>query len=159
MPDSAPNPDGAGDAWAPKNAASTRRAMSRASPRPTTAAAAGSESSASSRETMVNPATFVGVSARVRSEPETPRSRRTLPLPGMLAEALAAHLAAHPPGSDGTLFTTRTGQPYRHDYYGSIIFAKAVRDAGLPAGTTSRGGEASRPAPVIRRSGRRSARG
>ncbi len=97
--------------------------------------------------------------ARVRSEPETPRSRRTLPLPGMVAEALAAHLAAHPPGSDGTLFTTRTGQPYRHDYYGSIIFAKAVRDAGLPAGTTSRGGEASRPAPVIRRSGRRSARG
>lgn len=75
--------------------------------------------------------------ARVRSEPKTPLSRRTLPLPAIVAEALAQHIAAYPSGDDGTLFTTRTGQPYRHDYYGSIIFAKAVHAAGLPPGTTS----------------------
>jgi len=75
--------------------------------------------------------------SKVRSDPKTPRSRRTVPLPQVVAEALAQHIAAFPPGEDGTLFTTRTGDPYRHDYYGTIIFQKAVARAGLPAGTTS----------------------
>jgi integrase len=75
--------------------------------------------------------------SKVRSEPKTPRSRRTVPLPQMVAEALAEHIAAFPPGGDGTLFTTRTDEPYRHDYYGTIIFQKAVARAGLAAGTTS----------------------
>ncbi len=35
------------------------------------------------------------------------------------------------------LFTTRSGAVYRHDYYGTRIFAAAVARAGLPAGTTS----------------------
>ena len=69
--------------------------------------------------------------------PKTPRSRRTLPLPTVVADALAAHRAAFTPAGDGTLFTTRTGAPYRHDYYGSIIFSAAVRRAELPQGTTS----------------------
>ncbi len=75
--------------------------------------------------------------AKTRSEPKTPRSRRTLPLPAMVADALAAHLAAFPPSADGTIFTTREDQPYQHHYYGSIIFSKAVRSAELPASTTS----------------------
>jgi integrase len=75
--------------------------------------------------------------AKVRSDPKTPRSRRTVPLPQVVADALAAHLAEFPPGEDGSLFTTRTGAVYRHDYYGSQIFAKAVVRAGLPAATTS----------------------
>ncbi|MCW2960259.1 MAG: integrase family protein [Thermoleophilia bacterium] len=75
--------------------------------------------------------------AKTRSEPKTPRSRRTVPLPQVVADALAAHVAALPPAEDGTIFTTRTGTPYRHDYYGSIIFAAAVKKAKLPAGTTS----------------------
>lgn len=74
---------------------------------------------------------------RVRSVPKTPRSRRTIPLPAIVGDALAAHLRRCPAGEDGSLFTTRTGGPYRHDYYGSIIFGAAVRRAGLPAGTTS----------------------
>lgn len=74
---------------------------------------------------------------RTRSEPKTPRSRRTLPLPAVVADALAAHMATLPPAQDGTLFYTRTGQPYRHDYYGSIIFQEAVKSAGLAKGTTS----------------------
>jgi integrase len=64
-------------------------------------------------------------------------SRRTLPLPGVVADALAAHIAEYPPGEDGSLFTTATGVLYRHEDYGSRIFARAVREAGLPVGTTS----------------------
>ncbi len=75
--------------------------------------------------------------AKVRSDPKTPRSRRTVPLPQVVADELAAHLAEFPPGEDGSLFTTRTGAVYRHDYYGAQIFAAAVKRAGLPAGTTS----------------------
>lgn len=74
---------------------------------------------------------------KTHSDAKTPRSRRTLPLPAVVAEALAAHMAAFPPAEDGTLFTTRTGRPYRHDYYESMIFAAAVRRADLTPGTTS----------------------
>jgi len=75
--------------------------------------------------------------ARVRSEPKTPRSRRTLPLPAVVGEALAAHMAAFPPAADGTLFTTREGRPLTHSFYGTATFSKAVAKAGLPVGTTS----------------------
>ncbi len=47
------------------------------------------------------------------------------------------HLAEFPPVEDGTVFTTRFGTPYRHDYYGTRIFKEAVAKAGLPTGTTS----------------------
>jgi integrase len=72
-----------------------------------------------------------------RVVPKTPRSRRTLPLPGVVAEALAAHMAAYQPADDGSLFTTAAGTMYRHEHYGSRIFANAARMAGLPPGTTS----------------------
>src|SRR3954470_24061549 len=76
--------------------------------------------------------------AKVRSEPKTPRSRRTVPLPQVVAEALAEHVATFPPAADGTLFTTGTGAPYRHDHYGGAqIFRAAVKRAGLPQGTSS----------------------
>lgn len=81
--------------------------------------------------------TQIAPGAKVRSDPKTPRSKRTLPLPTMVAQALAEHIAAWPPAEDGSLFYTRTGAVYRHDYYGSMILAKAVRGAGLPEGTTS----------------------
>jgi integrase len=74
---------------------------------------------------------------RVRSAPKTPRSRRTLPLPQVVANALAAHIAEFPPLADGTLFGSRFGLPYRHDRYGTQIFKAAVAKAGLPPGTTS----------------------
>ena len=72
-----------------------------------------------------------------RSAPKTRRSTRTVPLPQVVAEALSIHLEGFPPGDDGTLFTTRFGTPYRHDYYGTRIFSEAVAKAGLPASTTS----------------------
>jgi integrase len=72
-----------------------------------------------------------------RTAPKTPRSRRTLPLPGVVADALAAHVTEYPPAEDGSIFTTVAGFLFRHEHYGSRIFATAVRRAGLPAGTTS----------------------
>jgi integrase len=81
--------------------------------------------------------TQIAPGAKVRSDPKTPRSKRTLPLPAMVADALAAHMVAYPPAEDGSLFSTRFGAVYRHDYYGSQILARAVVKAGLPKGTTS----------------------
>jgi integrase len=75
--------------------------------------------------------------SKVRSEPKTPRSRRVVPLPDVVRDAVAAHVEVYPPGPDGSLFTTRFGAPYRHDYYGAQIFIRATRRAGLPPGTTT----------------------
>lgn len=74
---------------------------------------------------------------RTRSVPKTPRSRRTIPLPAVVANALAAHIQRFPAAPDGTLFTTRFDLPYRHDYYGSHIFKKAIVTASLPVDTTT----------------------
>ena len=57
--------------------------------------------------------------------------------PQVVADALAAHIATYPPGPDGSIFTTRTGAVYRHDYYGAVIFKAAVRRAGLPESITT----------------------
>lgn len=72
-----------------------------------------------------------------RGRLKTPKSRRTLPLPTMVAEGLAVHMAEYPPGEDGLLFATRFGKPYAHSYYGTQIFQVAVRAAGLPEGTST----------------------
>jgi integrase len=74
---------------------------------------------------------------KTRSAPKTRRSTRTVPLPQVVAEALSRHIEEFAPAEDGTLFTTRFGTPYRHDYYGSQIFARAVASASLPKSTTS----------------------
>ena len=75
--------------------------------------------------------------SKIRTDPKTPKSRRTLPLPTVVAEALAAHIERHPPLEDGTLFVTRQRSAYRHDHYGTTLFKAAVAKAGLPEGTTS----------------------
>ena len=71
-----------------------------------------------------------------RVPPKTPRSKRTLPLPVTVADALARHIAAFPPADDGSLFTTEAGYLYRQEHYGARIFRPAVRAAGLPDGST-----------------------
>lgn len=73
---------------------------------------------------------------RERVPPKTPRSRRTIPLPTVVAEALAEHIRDFPPAPNGLLFHTSTGLPIHHEYYTSHVFAPAVARAGLPAGTT-----------------------
>ncbi len=74
---------------------------------------------------------------RERVPPKTRRSRRTVPLPDVVAEALAGHLRAHPPTVSGLLFHTRGGLPLAHDWYANKVFAAAAARAGLPAGTTT----------------------
>jgi integrase len=74
---------------------------------------------------------------RERVPPKTPRSRRTIPLPDVVAEALAEHIREFPPAANGLLFHTANGTPYRHDYYGVKVFAVAVVKAGLPDGTST----------------------
>jgi integrase len=75
---------------------------------------------------------------RRRVPPKTPRSCRTLPLPGFVADTLAAHIAAFPPLDDGSLFSDATsGRPWRADYSGTRVLGKARRAAGLPTATSS----------------------
>lgn len=81
--------------------------------------------------------TQIAPGERTRTDPKTRSSRRSVPLPQVVAETLAEHMRAFPPVADGTLFTTRSGRPYSHAHYGGQIFRAAVRAAGLPKGTTS----------------------
>jgi integrase len=75
--------------------------------------------------------------SKIRSEPKTPRSKRSIPAPQVVLETLAEHLAHYPSGQDGSLFTTTAGGPLGHMYYGHDLFRRAVASAGLPARTTS----------------------
>lgn len=81
---------------------------------------------------------------RARVEPKTPRSRRTVPLPRIVAEQLAAHIAAYPPlAADGLLFYGTNEQPWEHTMYGSRIFAKvtgalaSAKSSTFPVGITT----------------------
>jgi integrase len=72
-----------------------------------------------------------------RVSPKTPRSRRTLPLPTVVAETLAAHISEFSPAEDGSLFTTTSGNLYRQEHFGARVFKPAAKSAGLPPGVTS----------------------
>ncbi|MDQ2706848.1 MAG: tyrosine-type recombinase/integrase [Actinomycetota bacterium] len=80
---------------------------------------------------------------RERVEPKTPRSRRTIPLPAMVGEALAEHIREFPPLADGTLFYGRNERPYAHSFYATKVFKAAVdrlakaEKSTFPAGTTT----------------------
>jgi integrase len=84
--------------------------------------------------------TQIAPGERTRTDPKTRSSKRTLPLPLVVADAIAAHMAEFPPPEDGTIFTTRFGAPYSHAYYGAQIFKVTVKGmpskVGLPASTT-----------------------
>lgn len=72
----------------------------------------------------------------VITAPKTPTSRRAIPLPQVVAEALAEHVRAFEPAPDGSLFHDR-GRLHRHNHYGSGVFRRAVAATGLAAGTSS----------------------
>ncbi len=71
---------------------------------------------------------------QLRAAPKTPRSRRTIPLPQVVADALAAHIAEFPPGADGSIFTSTVGAVYWQEVYASRLFPAAVKRAGLLSG-------------------------
>ncbi|OFJ52582.1 site-specific integrase [Mycolicibacterium grossiae] len=65
--------------------------------------------------------------------PKTDASDRTIPLPTVVVDALAAHLAAFPAGDDGLIFTL-SGKPIGRSAFGHK-WRRAVKTAGLPKGT------------------------
>jgi integrase len=68
--------------------------------------------------------------------PKTTWSKRKVPLPTVVAEALAEHIATYPIESvDGLLFTSARGNPWRQLDYVRRAFRPAAERAGLPAGT------------------------
>jgi integrase len=74
---------------------------------------------------------------RERVPPKTRLSRRTVPLPKVVSDALAEHIATYPPGEDGSIFVGETtGKPLARETYSRSI-ARAVRTAKLPQGTSS----------------------
>jgi integrase len=65
--------------------------------------------------------------------PKTSASVRTIPLPQVVIDALAAHLAARPAGPGGLVFTLG-GQPITRQAFGHV-WRPIAREAGLPSGT------------------------
>jgi integrase len=66
--------------------------------------------------------------------PKTRSSYRTIPLPQVVVDALAAHLADFPAGEDGAVFTEHDGGLLYRDKV-TRAFRNAAKAAGAPAGT------------------------
>jgi integrase len=66
--------------------------------------------------------------------PKTDSSKRTIPLPEVVGDALAVHIAEYGTGSDGLILTNRSGRPIvrRHFY---DVWKMALLAAGLPENT------------------------
>ncbi|MGN8245274.1 tyrosine-type recombinase/integrase [Cellulomonas soli] len=62
--------------------------------------------------------------------PKTASSVRVVPLPKVVVDALAAHLAAFPAEPGGYVFTTPSGRPVRRSDFGEV-WRPAVRAVGL----------------------------
>lgn len=62
---------------------------------------------------------------------KTDGSRRAVPIPAVVAEALATHLAAFPPGRDGLVFPDRDGGPMRRTNWRRRVWLPAVKRVGI----------------------------
>ena len=67
--------------------------------------------------------------------PKTNASVRTIPLPNVVVDALAAHLAEFPVEPDGLLFTTTFGKRLTRSWFGHAVWSPAREAASLPKGT------------------------
>jgi len=68
------------------------------------------------------------------SPPKTLASVRTVPLPQVVVDVLAAHLAAFPAPAEGLVFVTDAGPPIGPSAFGHVWRA-AAKAAGAPVGT------------------------
>lgn len=75
---------------------------------------------------------LVGISGREPyfGPPKTAASVRVIPLPQVIVDALAAHLAAFPVGDEGLVFTNAAGDMMRRSNFGTM-WGRATREAGL----------------------------
>lgn len=71
--------------------------------------------------------------------PKTAASHRVIPLPQLVLDALAAHLAAFPVGAEGFVFTGDTGKPIRRTAFSAKIWRPAMRGAGITREETFHG--------------------
>lgn len=63
---------------------------------------------------------------------KTPSSRRLLPLPAFVVDALAAHIERYGTGEDGVLFTNPRGEVWRRGSFNDSVWKPALRRASLP---------------------------
>ncbi|MBA2532979.1 MAG: site-specific integrase, partial [Nocardioidaceae bacterium] len=66
--------------------------------------------------------------------PKTESSRRTIPLPQVVVDALAAHVAAYPPGAHSLIFCQQDGRAMNRDDV-TKAFRRAVLTVGAPPTT------------------------
>jgi integrase len=67
--------------------------------------------------------------------PKTEASRRTVPLPDTVVDAIALHLARYQSGPHGLVFTNDRGEPIRRTWFSAEVWRPAIKKAGLPSGT------------------------
>ena len=76
---------------------------------------------------------IIEVRGKLHHGPTKTGPNRMVTLPRSVIEALAAHVAAFPPGPDGLVFTDPQGGPLRRSNFRHRVFLPAVRAAGLEA--------------------------
>lgn len=67
--------------------------------------------------------------------PKTAASYRTVPLPDVVLDELARHLARFPVGESGLVFTNNAGAPLRRNRFSEGVWQPAVRATDAPTGT------------------------
>jgi integrase len=65
--------------------------------------------------------------------PKTAASHRTVPLPQIVVDELARHIATYQPTK--LLFTTPAGEPLRRTAFSAQVWRPAIKSTGLPTGT------------------------
>jgi integrase len=71
------------------------------------------------------------VRAKLVVAPPKGRKVREVPLPDVVAEALAERIRLYPPGEDGLIFTSRERRPLNRGYYNTHIWKPALVAAGV----------------------------
>jgi integrase len=67
--------------------------------------------------------------------PKSTAGRRSVPIPAMVNETLAAHIAQHGVGAEGLVFTNTLAKPLRRNTAGDM-WHRATKKAGLPLSVT-----------------------
>lgn len=79
--------------------------------------------------------TYLGTQHPFLTPPKTESSRRAIPLPQVVLDALAQHVAAFPPGEHGLVFTDDHGRAVKRGTFNAAVWRPAARACGLPDGT------------------------
>lgn len=67
--------------------------------------------------------------------PKTEASHRTVPMPNIVVDAVALHLATYGSSEQGLIFSNNDGQPIRRTRFSANVWRPAVKAAGLRTGT------------------------